>query len=250
MKCCIVLVFLGLVVMASCTEVTNSSYYRREAKAFRMEKEKTLNTNEISQFLNTKNIVKTIVKLVFGTSEESSATSRQVLNLLVKVLDMVKTSFTQRNARSSSSVRGLRESFDDAAVASISMLKGFVRSVLTPDQQCVHRHICDAAAQASRESRELGYLIAQFGGYAIKFRALLSDFYQLIYDVFITAMHQATFWTIKNQFRLTRTMKLLGSDEVVANAKKCLLVSSLKSNSKPLKPTIFWLALSIKPAFD
>ncbi|KAI2807880.1 hypothetical protein BLOT_005820 [Blomia tropicalis] len=154
-----------MVLMADATNHTNSY---RQAKAFRMEKEKSLATNEISQFLNTKNIVKTIVKLVFGTSEESTATSRQVLNLLVKVLDMLKTSFTQRNARSSSSssVRGLKESVDDAAVAGISMLKGFVRSALSTDQQCVQRHICDAASQASRESRELGYLIAQFGGYA------------------------------------------------------------------------------------
>ena len=129
-----------------------------------MDKDKPLATNEISQFLNTKNIVKTIVKLVFGTSEESTATSRQVLNLLVKVLDMLKTQFTQRNARSSSSVRGLKESVDDAALASISMFKGFVRSALSTDQKCTQKHICEAASQASRESRELGYLIAQFGG--------------------------------------------------------------------------------------
>lgn len=77
---------------------------------------------------------------------------------------MLKTSFTQRNARSASSERGLKQSAEDAAVASISMLKGFVRSALTSDQQCVQRHICEAATQATRESKELGYLISQFGG--------------------------------------------------------------------------------------
>lgn len=40
---------------------------------------------EVTSFLNAKNIVRTLVKLVFGTSEESTATSRQVLNVLVKV---------------------------------------------------------------------------------------------------------------------------------------------------------------------
>lgn len=157
--------FLVLVSLALVSAVNTTSGHR-QAKAFRMDKEKTLGGNEISQFLNTKNIVKTIMKLVFGTSEESTATSRQVLNLLVKVLDMLKTSFTQRNARSASSTRGIKESVDDAAVAGISMAKGFVRSFLSSDQQCQQRHICDAAAQASRESRELGYLIAQLGGYA------------------------------------------------------------------------------------
>lgn len=145
---------------------SNSLYNSRQAKAFRMEKEKTLATNEISQFFNSKNIVKTLVKLVFGSSEESMATSRQVLNLLVKVLDMVKTSFAQRNSRSApSGVRGLKDSIDDAAVAGITMLRGFVRSALiTGEDQCRQKEICEAAAAASRESRELGYLITQLGG--------------------------------------------------------------------------------------
>jgi len=161
-----VLVLAPLLISLALVNATNvtSSSNQRQAKAFRMDKEKTLGSNEISQFLNTKNIVKTIVKLVFGTSEESTATSRQVLNLLVKVLDMLKTSFAQRNARSASSVRGLKDSMDDAAVAGISMLKGFVRSALSTEQQCVQRHLCEAAGQASRESRELGYLITQLGG--------------------------------------------------------------------------------------
>lgn len=40
---------------------------------------------EVSGFLNTKNILRTVVKLLFGTTEESTATSRQVLTVLVKV---------------------------------------------------------------------------------------------------------------------------------------------------------------------
>lgn len=159
-----------LLLVTFVTAANSTAGSSRQAKAFRMAEsnsrqgsDKPIASNEISQFLNTKNIVKTIVKLVFGTSEESTATSRQVLNLLVKVLDMLKTSFTQRNARSSST-RGLKDTADDAAVAGISMLKGFVRSALTAETACSARHICDAAAAASRESRELGYLIAQVGG--------------------------------------------------------------------------------------
>ena len=79
-----------------------------------------------------------------------------------QVLDMLKTSFGQR-ARSSSP-KGLRESLDDAAIAGISMLRGYVKSVLSPSEQCTQRHIFEAASRASREGRELGYLIAQFGG--------------------------------------------------------------------------------------
>jgi len=143
------------------TESQNTTRQARfDERKFRFDQDK----KELSQFLNTKNIVRTMVKLLFGSTEESSATSRQVLNVLVKVLDMLKSSFGQR-ARSSSS-RGIRDSIDDAAVAGISMLKGYVKSVLSPGEQCTQKHICEAAARASREGRELGYLIAQFGGYA------------------------------------------------------------------------------------
>jgi hypothetical protein len=143
------------------TETQNSSRQARfDERKFRFDQDK----KELSQFLNTKNIVRTIVKLLFGSTEESTATSRQVLNVLVKVLDMLKSSFGQR-ARTSLS-RGIRDSLDDAAVAGISMLKGYVRSVLTSEEQCTQKYICEAAARASREGRELGYLIAQFGGYA------------------------------------------------------------------------------------
>lgn len=159
------LIVATLVVLVGVSVEANNATNNRQAKAFRMEKEKTLATNEISQFFNSKNIVKTLVKLVFGSSEESMATSRQVLNLLVKVLDMVKTSFAQRNSRSASSgVRGLKDSIDDAAVAGITMLRGFVRSALVSEDQCRQKEICEAAAAASRESRELGYIITQLGG--------------------------------------------------------------------------------------
>ncbi|CAG2111337.1 unnamed protein product [Medioppia subpectinata] len=139
---------------------SNQRQGRFDERKFRFDQDK----KDLTQFLNTKNIVKTVVKLLFGSTEESSATSRQVLNVLVKVLDMLKSSFGQR-ARSSSS-RGIRDSIDDAAVAGISVVKGYVRSVLTNDEHCIQKHTCEASALASREGRELGYLIAQMGGYA------------------------------------------------------------------------------------
>jgi len=165
MKLIAVICVLVTVVAVSCAQSDNSTDSSRQARfderKFRFDQDK----KELSQFLNTKNIVRTIVKLLFGTTEESTATSRQVLNVLVKVLDMLRSSFGQR-ARTSAS-RGIRESLDDAAVAGISMLKGYVKSVLSPgDSQCPQKHMCEAAARAAREGRELGYLIAQFGGYA------------------------------------------------------------------------------------
>lgn len=139
---------------------------------------------EILQYLNTKNVVKTMLKLLFGTNEESMVTSRQVLNVFVKVsyfsifileifflkihhqikmLEVLKSSFGQR-ARSTSTTSRLRDTMDNAAQAGISMVQGYVKSVLATDKQCMKRSICEGASNAARESRELGNLIAQLGG--------------------------------------------------------------------------------------
>ena len=50
-------------------------------KAARLSQDK----REIIQFLNTKNVIKTMYKILFGDNKDSVATSRQVLNVFVKV---------------------------------------------------------------------------------------------------------------------------------------------------------------------
>lgn len=85
-----------------------------------------------------------------------------------QVLDMLKTSFGQR-ARSTSSGRGIRDAFDDAALAGVSMMKGYVKSYMANNDKnassvCVQRYMCEAARDAVRDGREMGFLVAQFGG--------------------------------------------------------------------------------------
>lgn len=84
---------------------------------------------------------------------------------------MLKTSFGQR-ARSTSSGRGIRDAFDDAALAGVSMMKGYVKSYIASNindkdskgSACVQRYMCEAARDAVRDGREMGFLVAQFGG--------------------------------------------------------------------------------------
>jgi len=157
---------LVLIAAVSATSSGNEDAAQRQARGYderkyRYEQDK----KEVGNFLNTKNLIRTVVKLLFGTSEESTATSRQVLNVLVKVLDMVRTSFGQR-ARSASTGRGIRDALDDATVATVTMVRGYVKSVLSKDGQCAQKHICEASKEAVRDGRELGFLVAQFGGYA------------------------------------------------------------------------------------
>ena len=70
------LVLVVVTSVVSCSEEKAS-----DNRKLRYEQDK----KEVASFLNTKSILRTVVKLLFGTSEESSATSRQVLNVLVKV---------------------------------------------------------------------------------------------------------------------------------------------------------------------
>lgn len=133
-------------------------------KAARLSQDK----REIIQFLNTKNVIKTMYKILFGDNKDSVATSRQVLNVFVKMLELVKSSFGQR-ARSTSSGSRLRESVDGAAQAGISMLQSYVRSIMSTEPHCIQRNICEGVKSAVQESPHLGGLIVQLGGYATSY---------------------------------------------------------------------------------
>ena len=113
--------------------------------------------------MSPRNLIKTAIKLVFGSDEESAATSRQIINLLVTVLDMVKTTFGAR-ARAAQQGRGLNGAFDDITIAGASMMKGLLRSAMAKDENCMQRYLCEASKDAVKEGHELGYLVAQFGG--------------------------------------------------------------------------------------
>lgn len=80
------------------------------------------------------------------------------------MLDLLKSTFGQK-ARVGTA-RTIRDSAEDAANAGVSMIQGYVRSVLAGDESCMQRHLCEASSVATRDGRELGYLIASVGGYA------------------------------------------------------------------------------------
>ncbi|XP_015790103.1 uncharacterized protein LOC107366969 isoform X2 [Tetranychus urticae] len=167
MKVSVVLVFTVIFISASVSASDENSSTSVAARQARFEERKLRyeqDKKDIQSFMTTKNLFKTVVKILFGTSDESAATSRQVLNVLVQALDMIRNSFSQR-ARSSTS-RGLREAVDDATVAGVTMLRGYVKSVLAGDDQCAQRHLCESSKDAIREGRELGYIVSQVGGYA------------------------------------------------------------------------------------
>jgi len=79
---------LVCLIAATFACATNTTTFSAKARQARFEERKFRNEEDqkqISSFLNAKNILKTVIKLVFGSDEESRATSRQVLNVFVKV---------------------------------------------------------------------------------------------------------------------------------------------------------------------
>ncbi|PRD26598.1 UNVERIFIED_CONTAM: hypothetical protein NCL1_37692 [Trichonephila clavipes] len=151
-------------------QVVSARAARYDERKFSSNKQNALISNDldtnkkqqVSQFLTSKNVIRTLVKLIFGNDEESAATSKQILNIFVSVLDMLKSTLGQR-ARSATS-RGSRAVLGDAASASASLLKGYIRAFMTNNNSCVQKYLCEASKEAVNDGREVGYLIAQIGG--------------------------------------------------------------------------------------
>lgn len=119
---------------------------------------------EIKEFMSAKNLIKSIITMLFGSQQEVRATSRSLLNVVSKALDLLKNAFSPKSR--SSGARTFRESAEDVAAAGISMLQGYVKSVLTNDDACVQHYLCQASKEARNSQKETGALIATVGGYA------------------------------------------------------------------------------------
>lgn len=120
---------------------------------------------QVQEFLNAKTIFKSITKLFMGNQDEVNATSRNILGIVANLLSIVKNHLTGQKGRSSSP-RTIKDTAEDVASASVSMLQGYIKSVLTNEDKCVLRYLCEASKEAVRDGRELGYVVASVGGYA------------------------------------------------------------------------------------
>ncbi|XP_063993998.1 uncharacterized protein LOC135171401 isoform X2 [Diachasmimorpha longicaudata] len=105
--------------------------------------------------------------------DNQSGTMQQFINIVMNLLDALKTSFSHRslNARS----LGRRDSVSEAAVASISMLKAYMRTMKaysssgkSEDEQqrgCPERIICEASADCAADSPKHSPVFCQLGSY-------------------------------------------------------------------------------------
>ncbi|CRK96930.1 CLUMA_CG010315, isoform A [Clunio marinus] len=116
-------------------------------------------------------VLAAVFSTMFGTKdpEQVNTMAKQAgefISIVVNLLDALKTSFSHRslNARS----MGKKDSMSDAAVASISMIKGYVRTYQSRGDKCMQRYLCEANEECSTDVGGQS-IFCQLGTYATSF---------------------------------------------------------------------------------
>jgi len=90
----------------------------------------------------------------------------QFINIVVNLLDALKTSFSHRSMAARH--LGRKDSISDAATASLSMVKGYLRSLKTGDTKCMERYICQANTECSKDIGQSS-VYCHLGSYAVSY---------------------------------------------------------------------------------
>ncbi|XP_049874854.1 uncharacterized protein LOC126372967 isoform X2 [Pectinophora gossypiella] len=97
---------------------------------------------------------------------DNGSSPMQFINIVVNLLDALKTSFSHRSLTARS--MGRKDSVSDAALAGIAMMKTYVRSFGTNDDKCLQKYICDANNECSSDIGPKS-VFCQLGTYAASF---------------------------------------------------------------------------------
>ncbi|XP_014469911.1 PREDICTED: uncharacterized protein LOC106741932 [Dinoponera quadriceps] len=103
--------------------------------------------------------------------------SEQFISIVINLLDALKTSFSHRSLTARS--LGRRDTVSEAAIASISMLKGYMRSVksfsyvghdeVEGHRGCAERALCEASAECIADTQGPSSIFCQLGSYATSY---------------------------------------------------------------------------------
>ncbi|XP_063828866.1 uncharacterized protein LOC135078210 isoform X2 [Ostrinia nubilalis] len=97
---------------------------------------------------------------------DNGSSPMQFINIVMNLLDALKTSFSHRSLTARS--MGRKDSVSDAALAGIAMLKTYVRSFGTSDDKCLQKYVCDANNECSSDIGPKS-VFCQLGTYAASF---------------------------------------------------------------------------------
>ncbi|XP_015588088.1 uncharacterized protein LOC107264391 isoform X2 [Cephus cinctus] len=108
---------------------------------------------------------------------DNQSSPMQFISIVVNLLDALKTSFSHRSMAARS--LGRRDSISEAAVASISMAKGYVRSLKSfssvgraedeGQRGCAERALCEASAECVADTQGTSSIFCQLGSYATSY---------------------------------------------------------------------------------
>ncbi|XP_058061247.1 uncharacterized protein LOC131211687 [Anopheles bellator] len=117
------------------------------------------------------NVLAAVFTAMFGAKDPDQVNTMakqagEFINIVVNLLDALKTSFSHRslNARS----LGKKDVISDAAVASLAMLKGYARSKRNSDDLCMQKFLCEANTDCMSAIGGTS-IFCQIGSYATSF---------------------------------------------------------------------------------
>lgn len=73
----------------------------------------------------------------------------EFINIVVNLLDALKTSFSHRSLAARSI--GKKDSVSDLGIASIAMLKGFVKTTGNASEKCMQKYVCEANNECNND---------------------------------------------------------------------------------------------------
>ncbi|XP_077292506.1 uncharacterized protein LOC143915664 isoform X1 [Arctopsyche grandis] len=116
-------------------------------------------------------ILAAVLSAVLGTKDPDQVSTMakqagEFINIVVNLLDALKTSFSHRSMAARSI--GRKDSTSDAAIAGIAMLKTYVKSFSTNNDNCLQKYVCEASTECSSDVGPKS-VFCQLGTYATSF---------------------------------------------------------------------------------
>uniref|UniRef100_A0ABD2XG67 Uncharacterized protein n=1 Tax=Trichogramma kaykai TaxID=54128 RepID=A0ABD2XG67_9HYME len=109
--------------------------------------------------------------------DNGAASPMQFIHIVINLLDALKTSFSHRSLQARS--LGRKDTVSEAAAASITMLKGYVRSMKAfsgygrkeeeGQRGCAERALCEASAECAADTHGNTSIFCQLGSYATSY---------------------------------------------------------------------------------
>ncbi|XP_022900890.1 uncharacterized protein [Onthophagus taurus] len=117
-----------------------------------------------------------------GIDKVDNGSPMQFINIVVNLLDALKTSFSHRSLAARNI--GRKDSISDATVAGIAMMKGYIRSMSTEKDSCMQKFMCDASNECVTDIGQSS-LFCQLGSYATSFvleRSYKDHTFDMLYE--------------------------------------------------------------------